>query len=59
MTYETVRSISAMAGLILFFTLFIGVLIFAFWPGNQKRFDEASRIPLQSDDLNPGGSDCR
>ena len=52
MTYETVRSYAAMAGLFVFLGLFIAVLALVFWPGNKKGFDEASRIPLQKDDDN-------
>ena len=26
-----------------------GVLIYAFWPGNKKRFEEAARVPLEKD----------
>ncbi len=59
MTYESAVSISAMAGLLVFITLFIGVLAFVFWPGNQKSFEEARRIPLQRDDLKLGGSNGR
>ncbi len=59
MTYEQVESISAMAGLFLFITLFIGVVVFVVWPGNQKGFEESSRIPLESDDLNLGGKNGR
>ena len=59
MTYETVRSLSAMTGLLMFAGLFIGVLVFVFWPGNQKSFDEASRIPLEKDDFVNGGGDGR
>jgi cytochrome c oxidase cbb3-type subunit 4 len=59
MTYETVRSLSAMAGLFIFIALFIGVLVFVFWPGNQKGFEEASRIPLEKDDMNTGGGNGR
>jgi cytochrome c oxidase cbb3-type subunit 4 len=59
MTYETVRSLSAMTGLFIFVTLFICVLVFVFWPGNQKGFDEASRIPLDSDDFSAGGNNGR
>jgi cytochrome c oxidase cbb3-type subunit IV len=59
MTYETVRSLSAMTGMFIFIALFIGVLVFVFWPGNQKGFEEASRIPLDKDDLNAGGSNGR
>jgi cytochrome c oxidase cbb3-type subunit 4 len=59
MTYETVRSLSAITGLFIFIGLFIGVLVFVFWPGNQKGFEEASRIPLEKDDNNTGGSNGR
>jgi cytochrome c oxidase cbb3-type subunit 4 len=55
MNYESVQSISALAGLILFVGLFAGVLLYVFWPGNAKGFDEASRIPLAKDDMAPGG----
>ena len=49
-----------MAGLFIFVGLFIGVLIFVFWPGNQKGFEEASRIPLEKDENNnTGGSNGR
>ncbi len=59
MTYETVQSVSAMVGLFVFIGLFIAVLAFVFWPGNQKGFDEASRIPLEKDDNNSGGNNGR
>ena len=59
MTYESAQSIFRIAGLIVFIVLFTGVLAFVFWPGNQKGFEEASRIPLEKDDLNLGGSDGR
>ena len=44
MTYDTVATFSQVALLLIFFiALFIGVLIYAFWPGNRRRFDEAQR----------------
>jgi cytochrome c oxidase cbb3-type subunit 4 len=49
MTYEQVASITQVAALLLFVALFIGVLIYAFWPGNKKRFEEAARLPLEKD----------
>jgi len=49
MTYDQVAPITQVAALLLFVALFIGVLIYAFWPGNKKRFEEASRLPLQKD----------
>ncbi|MGO8954683.1 MAG: cbb3-type cytochrome c oxidase subunit 3 [Rhodomicrobium sp.] len=59
MTYESAQSIFGMAGLILFLTLFAVVVAFVIWPGNRKSFDEASRIPLEKDDLKLGGSNGR
>ena len=59
MTYQTAQSIFGMAGLFIFLTLFLGVVAFVLWPGNRKGFDEASRIPLERDDLNLGGSNGR
>jgi cytochrome c oxidase cbb3-type subunit 4 len=55
MTYESIQSISALTGLILFVALFAGVLLYVSWPGNAKGFNEASWIPLAKDDLAPGG----
>jgi cytochrome c oxidase cbb3-type subunit 4 len=49
MTYEQVASITQVAALLLFVALFIGVLIYAFWPGNKKRFEQAARVPLEKD----------
>ncbi|MGA7323873.1 MAG: cbb3-type cytochrome c oxidase subunit 3 [Rhodomicrobium sp.] len=55
MTYESIQSISALTGLLLFVTLFTGVLIYVFWPGNAKGFDEASLIPFHKDEPSAGG----
>lgn len=49
MTYEQVASITQVAALLLFVVLFAGVLVYAFWPGNKKRFEEAARLPLEKD----------
>ncbi len=49
MSYEQVASITQIAALLLFIALFIGVLIYAFWPGNKKRFEDAARLPLEKD----------
>jgi cytochrome c oxidase cbb3-type subunit 4 len=29
--------------------LFAGLVIYALWPGNRKRFDAAAKIPLRED----------
>jgi cytochrome c oxidase cbb3-type subunit 4 len=49
MTYEQVASITQVAALLLFVALFVGVVIYAFWPGNKKRFEQAARLPLEKD----------
>lgn len=32
----------------------IGVLVYAFWPANRKRFDRAKKSILDDDDDRPG-----
>ena len=49
MTYEQVASITQVAALLLFIAMFLGVLIYTFWPGNKKRFERAARLPLEQD----------
>jgi len=49
MTYEQVASITQVAALLLFVALFVCVLIYAFWPGNKRRFEQAARLPLEKD----------
>jgi cytochrome c oxidase cbb3-type subunit 4 len=49
MTYEQVTSISQIVALLFFIALFVGVLIYAFWPGNKKQFDDAAKLPLEKD----------
>jgi cytochrome c oxidase cbb3-type subunit IV len=49
MTYEQVASMSQIVALLFFIALFVGVLIYAFWPGNKKRFEEAAKLPLEKD----------
>ncbi|WP_088347210.1 MULTISPECIES: cbb3-type cytochrome c oxidase subunit 3 [Rhodomicrobium] len=53
MAYEDVKTYAAMAGLLIFIALFVGVLIYAFWPGNKARFEEARNIPLEQDPEDP------
>jgi cytochrome c oxidase cbb3-type subunit IV len=49
MTYEQVASISQVAALLFFIALFVGVVLYAFWPGNKKKFKEAAQLPLEGD----------
>lgn len=46
MTYETLSSFAQSWGLLYFVALFLGVLVYALWPGNRKRFEDAAQMPL-------------
>ena len=44
MTYEAAsRAFAESWSLVLFVALFIAVVVYAFWPGNKKQFDEAAQ----------------
>lgn len=47
--YETTASFAQTWGLLYFVAIFAGVLVYALWPANKTRFDEASRMPLRED----------
>jgi cytochrome c oxidase cbb3-type subunit IV len=49
MTYEIIRSLAGMAGLLLFIGMFLLVLVYVFWPGNRDSFERARRLPLDND----------
>jgi cytochrome c oxidase cbb3-type subunit IV len=49
MTYETIATISQVSSLLLFIALFVGVLIYAVWPKNKPRFEDAQRRALDLD----------
>lgn len=49
MTYDTVAQFSQVASLLLFVALFLGVIAYAFWPGNRRRFDDAQKQALDLD----------
>ena len=49
MSYDEVAALSGTLGLIFFILLFVGVLVYALWPGNKRKFDDAARIPLKED----------
>jgi len=48
--YDTLASFAQTWGLLMFVALFGGVLVYALWPRNQRKFDEAARTPLKDDD---------
>jgi len=49
MTYDDLRAFFGVLGLLIFVAMFVGVLIYTFWPGNKKRFERARRMPLDDD----------
>ncbi|MCB1521287.1 MAG: cbb3-type cytochrome c oxidase subunit 3 [Hyphomicrobiaceae bacterium] len=49
MTYETVATFSQVASLLFFIALFVGVVVYAFWPGNRGKFEAAQRQALGLD----------
>jgi len=53
MTYESASTFSQVAALIIFIALFIGVILYVFWPGNKKKFDDAAKLPLEDEDDEP------
>ncbi len=58
MTHHAVTVLSQTVALILFIALFLGVLLYVFWPGNKKKFDEAANLPLEDEKSDkPGGED--
>lgn len=52
MSYDTVATFSQVASLLFFTAMFIGVLVYAFWPGNRQKFDQAQRRALDLDPEN-------
>ncbi|KAB2848103.1 MAG: cbb3-type cytochrome c oxidase subunit 3 [Hyphomicrobiaceae bacterium] len=49
MSYETIATISQVLSLLLFISMFFGVLLYALWPGNGRRFEAAQTQALDLD----------
>jgi cbb3-type cytochrome oxidase subunit 3 len=49
MSLEEMKALAGSAGLIIFITGFVLVMIYVFLPSNSKAFDHASRLPLEKD----------
>jgi cytochrome c oxidase cbb3-type subunit IV len=47
MSYDVIAAYSQLASLLLFVSLFVGVIAYAFWPGNAKRFDSVQKQALE------------
>lgn len=48
--YAEVSRFAQTWGLVFLVCVFLGGVIYALWPSNKKRFDRASRMPLEDDD---------
>ena len=55
MTHQAATVLSQTIALILFVGLFVGILVYVFWPGNKAKFDEAAELPLDDDNDKPEG----
>lgn len=49
MTYEQANQLAQTWGLTLLVILFIGMLIYALWPGNRDMFKRAAHTPLNEE----------
>ncbi|MEQ8369280.1 MAG: cbb3-type cytochrome c oxidase subunit 3 [Alphaproteobacteria bacterium] len=54
MTYDGARAFAGFFGLFFFIALFIGVLVYVFWPRNKARFERAARLPMEESTGEPG-----
>ncbi len=50
--FNTMMTLSKEIALVIFFSLFVAILVWAFWPGNRKRFEKLGRTVLEEDDEN-------
>ena len=51
MEYESIAPLASIIGLVIFMTLFAGVLVYALWPSNRSKFNKAAAMPLDDSDL--------
>jgi cytochrome c oxidase cbb3-type subunit 4 len=49
MEFEVASRLSQTWGLVALVVLFLGIVIYAVWPSNRKKFEDAARIPLKED----------
>lgn len=49
MSYESVSYFAQTWGLVYLVVLFAAVLVYACWPRNRKKFEDAARIPFKED----------
>ena len=52
MEFENLWAFKETWGLIFLFLILIAAFIYAAWPSNKEKFDEAANMPLMEDDKN-------
>lgn len=48
-TYTFLAQVAQSAGLFYFIAIFSGMALYAFWPSNKAKFDDAAAMPLRED----------
>jgi cytochrome c oxidase cbb3-type subunit IV len=48
--YESWRAFAGSLGLLFFGLIFLGVVVYVFWPSRRKQFEQDARIPFREDD---------
>ncbi|MDR6756502.1 cytochrome c oxidase cbb3-type subunit 4 [Mycoplana sp. BE70] len=51
--HDTVTAFAKSFGLFYLIAMFIGVVIYAYWPKNRKRFDQAANSIVTDDEDRP------
>jgi len=50
MSYEDIVRHAQTSGLVLLAAVFAAAVVYALWPGNKRKFDEAAHVPFNEGD---------
>ncbi|MBL4870805.1 MAG: cbb3-type cytochrome c oxidase subunit 3 [Robiginitomaculum sp.] len=53
MSYDQIAHIVKLGGTVFFFTFFLLVLVYVFWPKNKAKFKQAASMPIADESLIP------
>jgi cytochrome c oxidase cbb3-type subunit 4 len=48
-SYSALAGFAQTWGLVYFVAIFLAIVVYAMWPKNRARFDDAANIPLRED----------
>lgn len=48
-SYAALAGFAQTWGLVYFVAIFLAIVVYALWPKNRARFDDAAQIPLRED----------